>query len=275
MPWSNGCQFVYTRDCANDRCVAGAINNYTQQLLLTQPSSKVPPRTTRLEQQQLRRDSLKFLIHFVGDIHQPLHCSRQSDTGGNSIHVKFLNQTMLHLLEDGVTRDYHSTSDSTPLSHAYLRNSQYHHHNHELNLHSVWDSTILETALNRGNYSHSRNAVETDLLDLIWHTRTTPTWYQNWLRCGNGQQQNCTIQWGEESWWYAIHYAYRNVDDTEIRDGTNLTEVYYQTRWPVIQERLAVAGVRLAATLEIIFGDGMDLTYIGGTTPAADAVVAQ
>ena len=32
---------------------------------------------------------LKFLVHLVGDIHQPLHVGRYEDLGGNKIYVKF------------------------------------------------------------------------------------------------------------------------------------------------------------------------------------------
>ncbi|HTI72139.1 MAG TPA: S1/P1 nuclease [Candidatus Limnocylindria bacterium] len=40
-----------------------------------------------------RREALKFLIHFVGDAHQPLHAGRQTDRGGNDIHIaQFLNR---------------------------------------------------------------------------------------------------------------------------------------------------------------------------------------
>lgn len=34
-----------------------------------------------------RSEALKFLIHFVGDIHQPLHVGRRADAGGNKIEV--------------------------------------------------------------------------------------------------------------------------------------------------------------------------------------------
>ena len=34
-----------------------------------------------------RRDALRFLTHFVVDIHQPLHVGRESDRGGNRIEV--------------------------------------------------------------------------------------------------------------------------------------------------------------------------------------------
>ena len=30
-----------------------------------------------------KREALKFLIHFVGDLHQPLHCADDKDRGGN------------------------------------------------------------------------------------------------------------------------------------------------------------------------------------------------
>ncbi len=30
-----------------------------------------------------KREALKFLIHFVGDLHQPLHCANDGDRGGN------------------------------------------------------------------------------------------------------------------------------------------------------------------------------------------------
>ena len=34
-----------------------------------------------------RRNALRFLVHFVVDIHQPLHVGRESDRGGNSVQV--------------------------------------------------------------------------------------------------------------------------------------------------------------------------------------------
>ena len=31
----------------------------------------------------VKREALKFLVHFVGDLHQPLHCADDNDRGGN------------------------------------------------------------------------------------------------------------------------------------------------------------------------------------------------
>lgn len=48
-----------------------------------------------------QRDSLKFLIHIVGDLHQPLHCGYRDDMGGNSVRVTFFGElTNLHSVWD-------------------------------------------------------------------------------------------------------------------------------------------------------------------------------
>lgn len=69
------CHFVHSRDCGDDVCVAGAIQNYTQRV-----------GSESGEQQTI---ALKFLTHFVGDIHQPLHCGFAADKGGNTIQGTF------------------------------------------------------------------------------------------------------------------------------------------------------------------------------------------
>ena len=44
---------------------------------------------------------LRILIHLVGDVHQPLHCGRAEDSGGNDIKVKWFNKQLdLHSLWD-------------------------------------------------------------------------------------------------------------------------------------------------------------------------------
>jgi hypothetical protein len=48
-----------------------------------------------------RREALKFLIHFVGDLHQPLHAGFPEDRGGNLIKVTFFGtETNLHKVWD-------------------------------------------------------------------------------------------------------------------------------------------------------------------------------
>jgi len=49
-----------------------------------------------------RAEALKFVVHFVGDIHQPMHCAAGEDRGGNTVVVFF----------DGSRTNYHSVWDS-------------------------------------------------------------------------------------------------------------------------------------------------------------------
>ena len=49
-----------------------------------------------------KKYALKFLIHFVSDIHQPLHVGRFADKGGNAISVNWYGKMLnLHWLWDG------------------------------------------------------------------------------------------------------------------------------------------------------------------------------
>lgn len=84
--WSSPLHYVNTRDwsCVYDRlndcnwngtqgCVDGAIQNYTMRLA----NPELGP--VQLE------EALKFIIHFIGDVHQPLHGGFATDLGGNTI----------------------------------------------------------------------------------------------------------------------------------------------------------------------------------------------
>ena len=42
------------------------------------------------KQMEQLRQAIAFLVHFVGDIHQPLHVGQREDAGGNAISVQIL-----------------------------------------------------------------------------------------------------------------------------------------------------------------------------------------
>lgn len=90
-----GCDYVPARECPDGQCIVAAINRY---FLVLSDASRPDAE---------RREALKYLVHFVGDVHQPLHAGAREDRGGNEFQVNL----------DG-------------------RGS---------NLHSVWDREILAT----------------------------------------------------------------------------------------------------------------------------------
>lgn len=84
----SSCSVNFDRDCGTEGCSVSAIANYTQRV---QDSS--------LPAQQVNY-ALRFLIHFLGDITQPLH-DEALEVGGNDIDVTYNGtDTNLHHIWD-------------------------------------------------------------------------------------------------------------------------------------------------------------------------------
>ena len=75
--------------CPNDECIVTAIRRFAARL--------ADRKLARAE----REEALRFLVHFVGDLHQPLHCGDRRDRGGNDVPVIFRQRaTNLHSIWD-------------------------------------------------------------------------------------------------------------------------------------------------------------------------------
>ncbi|AYB31981.1 S1/P1 nuclease [Chryseolinea soli] len=69
--------------------------------------------------------ALKFLVHFIGDLHQPLHLGRSIDRGGNLIKVKWSKDSInLHSLWDTQMINFEQLS-YTEYSHFLLESSNF------------------------------------------------------------------------------------------------------------------------------------------------------
>ncbi|CAN4278146.1 S1/P1 nuclease [Pseudoxanthomonas sp. LjRoot125] len=83
------CAYEQVRDCPNGNCVVEAIR--------AQAAILADTKRTRAE----RLQALKFVVHFVGDVHQPLHAGYGRDKGGNDVQINFNDRgTNLHTLWD-------------------------------------------------------------------------------------------------------------------------------------------------------------------------------
>lgn len=90
---------VMNRDCPDDECVIAAI---TENLAVLQDQNA--PQVNRVE-------ALRFLVHFVADVHQPLHVSYAQDRGGSTVDVTFFGSS---------TWSLHSVWDTGLLNHMSL-----------------------------------------------------------------------------------------------------------------------------------------------------------
>lgn len=91
--------------CPNDACVVRQIELEIKTLSY-KPAVMKP----------LRVDAVRFLIHFVGDEHMPLHCGSADDRGGNDIKVILAGrETNIHAVwDDDVVQ--HFNADTVPLA---------------------------------------------------------------------------------------------------------------------------------------------------------------
>ena len=197
--------YVAERDCKNGDCAIEAIKRFTAVLSdRSQPAAK-------------REEALKFLVHFVGDLHQPLHGTENAgDHGGNKVRVTYFG--------DSGTQQY-------PLS-----------------LHWVWDTTIIEhhlgvkeEPLSQPNLA-SRRAAAIAATDIDHHLGKTAT----------GVDAADPAVWAMESHDAAKAVVYPGVaaPGAEAAASPVILGEAYQTRgWPVVERRLELGGLRLAALL--------------------------
>jgi len=148
-------------------------------------------------------DALKFLGHWVGDVHQPLHVSFQDDRGGNRI------------------------KETGPCSR---------------NLHAVWDGCIIETKLGtaiRSIATDLRGAVTRG--DRTQWIGTDPkTWANESFKITTSATVGYCIK-KDGACWYAADN--RELDRNEQRRVVLVDDGYIERQLPTIKQRLTQAGV--------------------------------
>ena len=139
-----GCAFDVARDCPDGNCVTEAIER--QRAILADRSQPLAA----------RRDALKFVVHFVGDVHQPMHAGDRTDSGGNKFQVSLRTPIQP---EAYALKDYVNGVMGT-------------------NLHSIWDYYIFaSTGRSFPDYSNRLDALpwppfppasKYDVMPLAW-----------------------------------------------------------------------------------------------------------
>ncbi|KAL7941122.1 putative nuclease S1 precursor [Trichoderma barbatum] len=202
-PQAEDCNVNYDRDCKEGGCVISALTNYTQQAL----DRELPEARRQL--------AVKLLVHFIGDLHQPLH-NEDVGQGGTQIQVKWENKR----------DDLHAVWDSfIPEKVAeHLRKRQN-------NLPLVW-AKKLEEEISNGKYASEKNSW-LDNFDLSDPKKTAMDWSieANKLVCS--------------------HVFPKDYNPTQIK-GKELSDKYYDQARPIVELQVARAGFRMAAWLDEI-----------------------
>jgi nuclease S1 len=142
-----------------------------------------------------RVEALKFLVHFVGDVHQPLHAVARA-RGGNDIYI----------VQFGSSR-----CGSRPCD-----------------LHGAWDFGLIEHTQQRGS----------EYVELLEKLITS----QHLEREAGGNPEG----WANES--------FRLAHEVWLNDGGAVDQSYYRRNIPIVDQRLALAGIRLAQLLNDALG---------------------
>lgn len=169
-------------NCRDGLCVVEAIERYSAQL-----GDRWLPRAAR-------RDALKFVVHFVGDVHQPLHAGFAADRGGNDFQISLMREGW--------------------------------------NLHSVWDTLIVDSLkLEWPEYQRRLEAA-------AFHRRLAePRERRPALVLGRGIR------------------GIAQADDF-YPPKHKITGRYLEAKRPQADQRLKLAGERLAALLNRVLGEG-------------------
>jgi hypothetical protein len=168
---------------------------------------------TKLE----RAFALKFIVHLMGDLHQPLHVGNGEDRGGNRCKVYFHRVlSNLHRLWDGQLIQFTNLS--------YTELSKFIIDKHGKNAKHVNGGTILSWA------AESKNIRETIYPKEVVLTDTTET---KKINRGSSKMRYCQTE--------------VEVPDAEI---PRLSYQYSYAFMPIVEERIFRAGVRLAKIIK-------------------------
>jgi hypothetical protein len=180
-----------------------------------------------------RLEALKFIVHIIGDIHQPLHCvthqvgpsDHLGDLGGNRKIVQWLGMDL---------------------------NPRW---NGQWNLHSVWDEAIIDKRI-------EELAGEEKYFGFLIMRAAELQKAQPTIKSGPDPNWKTVPQWVTQGYDLAVKVAYANLppfdasykyktrSGDERTGGYRLTADYYAKAAPVIDQQLMKGGLRLAGYLE-------------------------
>jgi hypothetical protein len=203
--------------CDTEGCVTKAIHDQVE--ILKNKTKPAPDRA----------DALRFIIHFVGDVHQPLHGVNNGGRGGNCVPVKLSNRGTFHC----------STAQKS----------------YTPNLHGVWDKDLVERGMEGRTPDQYAADLDAEFASEIsdWQSAGIDPLAWAW----ESHQAAAETAYGALPKNIAFEPNIKVADCTQDNKigkrmcvkHLRLSDTYKDTAVGVIEERLAQAGIRLAMIL--------------------------
>jgi S1/P1 Nuclease len=209
----------WTDFCGSNGCVIQAIG---EQLAILKDKTA---------DSRLRADALRYIIHFVGDLHMPLHASTNNDEGGNCVPVRYLRRT------------------------PQVNNGSY-----TSNLHALWDTAIVERDMEGAEPPEYAGSLAQLFSAEIPKWQAAGIHVDGWAWESHDLAE--TVVYGDLAPKVppevprAVHACTdaNNIGERMMHLNLSAGENYQEAAAPVVEQRIAQAGVRLA----MILNDGVE-----------------
>ncbi|HVM76420.1 MAG TPA: S1/P1 nuclease [Candidatus Saccharimonadales bacterium] len=200
--------------CGSESCVTQAIAD--QVAILKDPHADP----------YKRADAIRYIVHFVGDLHMPLHATTNDDQGGNCVPVYF-----------------------------YWRTPQLIRNSYSPNLHFVWDVAILEHDMDNADPAEYAVFLSHSFAEELAKWRSAGIHVDDWAWESHDLAES--VVYAHLSPKIPIE---KPVDVHTCADDKNIGqrmldlhvsagEQYQESAAPVVRKRIAQAGLRLALIL--------------------------
>ncbi len=181
-----------------------------------------------------RAEALRYVVHFVADLHMPLHASNNNDLGGNCVPVHYLR-----------------------------RRPRQTHDSFSPNLHAIWDTAILERDMEGADPAEFADYLEQSFSSELKQWQKAGIHIEDWTWESHDLAES--VVYGELKPQVPVEppvSVNSCADDNHIGERLfqmQLTacQVYQDAAAAVVEKRLAQAGVRLAMILNDAAGSAV------------------